>query len=101
MQFEDIPIDELRKAVALQYDGASAPVITALGTDKIALEIIESARENGVPLCDNPALVEILSSLEIGDEIPRALYVSVAYILGFAYSISLQSDGSSVDLDRN
>ncbi len=88
MKFEDIPLNELKKAVALKYDGDSAPVITAKGYDKLAQEIIESAQQNGVPLCDNPALVEILSRLELGDEIPKALYISVAYILGFAYEMS-------------
>lgn len=92
MKLDDIPVDELKKAVALQYDGESAPIITAKGYDDLALEIIESARENGVPLCDNPALVEILSRLELGDEIPRALYVSVAYILGFAYEMSYSTE---------
>ena len=92
MNFEDIPPGELKRAVALKYDGKSAPVLTAKGLDQVAQDIIESAREHGVPLCDNPALVEILSRLELGDEIPEALYISVAYILGFAYEMSFCID---------
>jgi flagellar biosynthesis protein len=88
VKLEDIPIEELKKAVALKYDGESAPVLLAKGYDEMAQEIIDSAKEHGVPLCDNPALVEILSRLELGDEIPQALYVSVAYILGFAYEMT-------------
>lgn len=88
MKLENIPLGELKKAVALKYDGQSAPVITAKGYDEIAQEIIDTANEHGVPLCDNPALVELLSRLELGDEIPKSLYISVAYILGFAYQMT-------------
>jgi flagellar biosynthesis protein len=40
-----------------------------------------------VPLCDNAALVDLLVTLELGDEIPEALYIAVAYIIAFAYQL--------------
>jgi len=78
---------ELQKAVALFYDGGGAPQVTAKGTGAEAQEIIELAREHGVPLCDNPALVELLSQIEIGEQIPEALYIAVAHIIAFAYRL--------------
>lgn len=83
-----LPIDEIKKAVALQYDGDSAPQIIAKGQDKLAEEIIDLARANKVPLCDNAALVDLLSRVELGEEIPESLYLSVAYIIAFAYEMS-------------
>ena len=77
----------LTKAVALFYDGVNAPQITAKGAGKLAEEIIALAQEHGVPLCDNPTLVDLLVSLELGDEVPEALYVAVAYIIAFAYQL--------------
>ena len=91
MNYEDLPFDELKQAVALKYDGESAPVVLAKGSDKTAQEIIDVAREHGVPLCDNPALIDLLSRLELGEEIPEALYVSVAYIIGFSYELTLKN----------
>lgn len=81
------PNPELQKAVALFYDGVNAPQISAKGSGKIAEEIIAIAQAHGVPLCDNATLVDLLVTLELGDEIPEALYVAVAYIIAFAYQL--------------
>ncbi|WP_028876010.1 EscU/YscU/HrcU family type III secretion system export apparatus switch protein [Teredinibacter turnerae] len=75
------------KAVALFYDGESAPTITAKGSGEQAEEILRIAREAEVPLCDNGPLVELLSQLELGDSIPKELYVAVAHIIAFAYQL--------------
>jgi flagellar biosynthesis protein len=88
---------ELQKAVALYYDGKNAPHISAKGTGKIAEEIIAIAQEHGVPLCDNSTLVDLLVTLELGDEIPEALYIAVAYIIAFAY----QLEGKTPDAWQN
>lgn len=78
---------EIRKAVALYYDGTGAPQITAKGTNEEAEQIVALAREHGVPLCDNPALVELLSRIELGEHVPETLYIAVAHILAFAYGL--------------
>jgi flagellar biosynthesis protein len=78
---------ELQKAVALYYDGKNAPHVSAKGTGAVAEQIIAIAQEHGVPLCDNSALVDLLVTLELGDEIPEALYIAVAYIIAFAYQL--------------
>ncbi len=85
---EELPINEIKKAVALKYDGSSAPQLIAKGDYEIAKEIIEIAEQNQIPLCDNAALVDLLSRLDLGEEIPEALYLSVAHILAFAYALS-------------
>lgn len=80
-------VNQIQKAVALFYDGENAPTINAKGEAEVAEEIIRIAQEYGVPLCDNPALVNLLSTLELGDSIPEALYVAVATIIAFAYNL--------------
>lgn len=83
---------KLQKAVALFYDGETAPTITAKGTGDQAEEIMRLAEEHGVPLFDNPGLVEILAMLELGDAIPRELYVAMAHIIAFAYRLRGQTE---------
>lgn len=78
---------QLQKAVALYYDGKNAPHVSAKGTGEVAEQIMAIAQEHGVPLCDNAALVDLLVTLELGDEIPEALYIAVAYIIAFAYQL--------------
>ena len=42
-----------KKAVALFYDGQNAPAVTAAGSGELAEQIIELAREHGIPLFEN------------------------------------------------
>ena len=79
--------DQLRKAVALYYDGRNAPQVSARGLGDEAELIMAIAREHGVPLCDNAALVDLLVTLELGDSIPESLYIAVAHIIAFAYEL--------------
>ena len=79
--------DEIRKAIALVYDGSGAPRISAKGEGDIAEEIIQLADEHDIPLCDNAALVEILSQIEVGENVPQDLYTAVAHIIAFAYRL--------------
>lgn len=79
---------QLKKAVALQYDRVKdgAPKVTAKGSGKIADKIIELAKAHNIPIQDDPDLIEVLSSLEINEEIPPEIYVAVAELLAFIYS---------------
>ena len=83
----DAPQLPPRRAIALEYDGASAPRISALGQDALAEEIIALAREHGVPLLENAELAALLAQLDLGDEIPETLYRCVAQIIAFAYRL--------------
>ncbi len=84
--------DSLIKAVALKYRPYQdkAPKVTAKGSGEIARKIISLAKEHGIPIKEDPVLVEFLSKLDLGQEIPPNLYVVVAEILAFIYSKNLQ-----------
>ena len=88
---------ELKRAVALFYDGEEAPTVTAKGEGLQAEEIIRLALENNVPLCDNPPLVELLSHMELGDSIPQELYIAVAHIIAFAYRMRMDLSNDNTE----
>ena len=76
-------------AVALKYDMNSglAPYVVAKGQRLMALKIKDLARENGVPIHEEPPLAQALfKGAEIGDQIPENLYKAVAEILAVIYS---------------
>ncbi|MFD0959463.1 EscU/YscU/HrcU family type III secretion system export apparatus switch protein [Paenibacillus chungangensis] len=77
----------IRKAVALKYEPGekTAPVLVAKGSGDLAERIVEQARESGVPLQEDASLVEVLSKLDVDQEIPHELYTLVAEILSFVY----------------
>jgi flagellar biosynthesis protein len=77
-------------AVALHYNasGNGAPRVVAKGGGQLAEKIIETAREHNVPLQEDSALASALSRLELGREIPRELYVAVAHVLAFAWTVA-------------
>jgi flagellar biosynthesis protein len=81
---------QTEKAVALKYVSGQdrAPRVTAKGSGKLAHKIIALARENGVPIKEDPALIQILAQLDFYEEIPPSLYVVVAEILAFIYSMN-------------
>ena len=85
-----------KKAVALTYKPRQddAPKVTAKGTGLVAAKIIDIARKQGIPVKDDPDLVEVLSRLDIDEEIPPELYVIVAELLAFVYSLN-RKKGSS------
>ncbi|MDQ2068446.1 EscU/YscU/HrcU family type III secretion system export apparatus switch protein [Natronospira bacteriovora] len=75
-------------AVALHYDGSEAPEVTASGQRLLAEEILAIAESHGVPIHKDPDLVRFLARLEVGERIPRELYVAVAEVIAFAYWLS-------------
>ncbi len=79
-----------REAVALRYVPGQdqAPKVTAKGSGIVAWKIIELAEKHGVPIKEDPALVEVLGRLDFYQQIPPTVYVVVAEILAFVYSMS-------------
>jgi flagellar biosynthesis protein len=75
-------------AVALRYDGESAPRVTAKGSDGLAGRITRLAEEHQVPLYPNPELATALVQIPLGEEVPEALYRAVAEVIGFAYLVA-------------
>ncbi|MGB9671418.1 MAG: EscU/YscU/HrcU family type III secretion system export apparatus switch protein [Halothiobacillaceae bacterium] len=88
-------------AVALHYDGGGAPRLVAKGGGEVAERILEVAREHGVPLHEDPALARALARLELGEEIPRALYQAVAEVLAFALRLSGRDQAIRDKLDED
>ena len=80
-----------KRATALRYEGTGAPTVTASGQGYIAQRILEVARENGIPIREDPALSGALEALELGEEIPEDLYKAVAEAIAWAYSLDAQA----------
>jgi flagellar biosynthetic protein FlhB len=73
-------------AVALKYDHGNmdAPVLVAKGIDSIALRIREVAKENDVPIVENPPLTRALyDSVDLDQEVPAEHYKAVAEVIGY------------------
>lgn len=77
----------IKKAVALKYTPgeSEAPVVVAKGQGKLAESILDKAKEHGVPVQEDAALVEILSKLDLDQQIPAELYQLVAEVLTYVY----------------
>ncbi|MBW2492029.1 MAG: EscU/YscU/HrcU family type III secretion system export apparatus switch protein [Deltaproteobacteria bacterium] len=77
-------------AVSLKYrpESDSAPRVTAKGKGKIAEKIIKIAKEHDIYIHEDPDLIEVLSQLDINEEIPHDLYIVVAELLAFVYSLN-------------
>ena len=74
-------------AAALEYDSQrdAAPRVVAQGRGAIAEKIIALGRQHNIPIHSDPGLVQLLSKLEIDEQIPMELYRAVAEILAFVY----------------
>ena len=92
---------EKKRAVALKYRpmADSAPKVTAMGKGEVAERIIAIAREHDIHIHDDPDLVEVLSQLDLNEEIPPCAYAVVAELLSFVYGVnrgkSPQAGGSA------
>ncbi len=77
-------------AVALRYapEAMRAPQVVAKGQDLLAQRIKELARQHSVPLVENPPLAQALyRAVDVGMEIPAALYEAVAEVLAYVYRL--------------
>ncbi|HUO48986.1 MAG TPA: EscU/YscU/HrcU family type III secretion system export apparatus switch protein [Acidimicrobiales bacterium] len=77
-------------AVALRYEpGASmAPRVVAKGADAVAARIREEAKRCNVPIVEDPPLARaIYGSCELDAQIPRELFVAVARLLAFVFTL--------------
>lgn len=82
--------DKVLKAAALKYDldKDNAPKITAKGKGELAKQIIKIAKEKDIPIKKDEDLVELLTKLEIDQEIPPDMYKAIAEIFAFIYDLS-------------
>ena len=87
-----------RFAIALEYDGKQAPVVTARGHHEIADEILQIAEQENIPVHEDEELTLLLEQLDLGERIPEALYLVIAEVLSFAYRLSGKHKGFMDDL---
>jgi len=80
----------VKKATALKYEEQkdNAPKSIAQGSGATANNIIKIAEQNGIPIKKDEDLVNMLSQIELNQEIPVELYKAVSEIFSFVYGIS-------------
>jgi flagellar biosynthesis protein len=83
----------LKRAVALRYSKGqeNVPTVVAKGQGLVAESIIRKAQESGIHIHEDPSLVEVLSKLDLDEQIPSELYELVAEVLSFVYRIDSRS----------
>ncbi len=77
-------------AVALKYDNQvdSAPKIVAKGIDFLAIKIKNIAKDNDIPIIENPSLARALhDQVEIEQSIPNEFYKAIAEIFSYVYEL--------------
>jgi type III secretion YscU/HrpY family protein len=84
-----IVVNPTHLAIALEYqeEVMNAPRVAAKGQELRAERIIQIARENNIPIMRNEPLAHTLFEIEIGEEIPEALYEAVAEVLNWLYQL--------------
>lgn len=81
-----------KRAVALKYDESTdkSPVVIASGAGYCVDRVIHIAEENGVPIYQDDSLSMMLSQLEVGKEIPDALFETIVDI--YVYFLNFNKD---------
>jgi len=87
---DNIEKNFVKKAAALKYDMETqdVPIVTASGSRETAKKIIKIAEQNNIPIKKDEDLVNMLSEIELNQEIPVELYRSVAEIFSFIYDLA-------------
>ena len=88
--------DKRERAAALRYkkDEPHAPRLVGKGSGWVARRIIEEARAHGIPVREDPLLVEALMGLDLYQEIPHELYQVIAEIYAFLYRLKSEAGSS-------
>lgn len=81
------PGSDGKLAVALQYDMASdgAPKVVASGRGALAEALLDIAFAQGVKVREDADLAQLLSLVEVGDDIPVEAFLAVAEVLAYVY----------------
>ena len=87
-------MNQQKHAVALRYEPTKdrAPKITGKGRGHLAERILELARQHNIPIRQDKNLLQILSRLDLHQEVPTEVYKAVAEILAFIYRLSNRKD---------
>lgn len=63
-------------------------MVAASGRGRVAERILEIARDAGVPVREDPDLVQLLAKLDLGEAIPGELYPVIAEVFAFVYRLN-------------
>lgn len=74
-------------AVSMRWQGKGAPIVTAKGKGLVAEQIIALAEQHKLPIKTDSELVNLLSTVELNEEVPEQLYSAVAEVIAFAYAL--------------
>jgi flagellar biosynthetic protein FlhB len=77
-------------AIALRYNKGAlgAPRVVAKGAGHVARRIVETARRHGVPVVERKPVAQALyKAVQVGQEIPAALYQTIAEVLAYVYRL--------------
>lgn len=79
-----------RQALGLHHDraGEGPPRVVAKGHGELAERILAVAREYGVPVREDPDLVELLTLCDVGDDVPVEVFGVVARLLACLYRLN-------------
>ena len=81
--------DPGRRAAAVRYRGGDvSPELVATGRGHVADAILRAVADAGVPVREDPTLVQALETLELWQHVSADLYAAVAEALVWAYRLT-------------
>jgi flagellar biosynthesis protein len=80
-----VALDQKPRADATADSRPGAPRVVATGRGAVAEQILAIAFAQGVPVREDPDLVELLATLELDAEVPVDAIAAVAEILSYVY----------------
>jgi len=82
--------DPSKRVIGLRYDEAqdAAPRVIAKGEGLVADRVLALAEEHGIPVREDPDLLQLLSTADVGEEIPVEVYTAVAQVLTYLYGLN-------------
>ena len=83
-------VQKTKKSVALVYNRLkdNAPKVLATGSGEVAKNIINLAKSHDIPIKEDADLIEVLSKVDLNEEVPPNLYKAVAEIFNFLYQMT-------------
>ncbi len=79
--------DNPDKAVALEY-GKLAPRVLSVARGNLVKKVLQIADDKGITVYRDKDLVEVLSVLKPGEEVPEKLFKAVATVMAYCYNIN-------------